>query len=126
MCKYVVVETGYTSRLCDETFNEWSKDDNVILIKDGLWGDDGEWTFGNGDYTQDEKKEVMRFLEDNNMDGVVVFKVRAPIKFRKDAFDDYVEILESKDYCAFCCVDCIYERKCKGEFAVIRVDCESG
>lgn len=120
--KYVVVQTGYTSRLLGGSFKSWSKKNNVMCIKDALWGKTDEITFGGGNYTKAERDLVSAFLNKHNLDGVAVFQVSAT----ENDYDHFVDILGDCDYCSFCEVDSIYRRKTIGQFHVIDVDCESG
>lgn len=122
--KYVVVQTGYVDRLMNSKFVEWSKEDNVVMLEDS-----GCWKYGACGYTSEEKNEIKDFILTNNLDGVVVFRLPVPVKYTnsmKCDFDNFVDILSSKDYCAFCYTDCIYKRERKGNYMVIHVDCESG
>lgn len=138
--KYLVVRTGYTSRLVDDinsiedeiadrTCCSCKNEEicehegkQVIYIEDNLWGA-GMYEFG----TSDEIAHVKSILnehthEESEFNGVVVLKCN-----KLSQAYNIVEILMEQEYCGSFCFPNLYRMEIlNGEVLLMCFDCESG
>ena len=134
MYNYVIIDTGYTSRLVSNMSHEeimnWYINNDIVLIKDTLWSKNkSDWIFYEN-MSNEEIHEIETFIFENKLDGIIVFRYPSYEKFNKEYVKLYgnklVEFLSREDYCGFCNIKSIYERRIISNFAIIKVDCESG
>ena len=145
--KYVIIETGYTSRLilkdlfliqtADDTF-EYPK---LVMIKDALWGtrngrsfksyifknDDSETFNVNDDnlahvVSEDDVTACTAIVESLNLDGIIAFK-----NFSMGDCFKTIDYLQQEEYCAHCNASNIVNMcEYNGKVLVIHMDCSSG
>ena len=132
--KYLVINSGYTSRLHkkvkkinEEILNQACIDEDeddtapcVLYIKDKLWGK-GMYEFGNVDdiaYVEKQLREKYSI----NLDGIIVFRCNALLF----AFE-IIGILKECHFCGCFGYNNIYKMTCiDNEILVIEIDAESG
>lgn len=134
MPKYIVICTGYTSRLTiperiSVSFDEFCNRNNIVAIKDELWSSYYNlpiWTFPSN-VPDNECEKIKSFIENEKLDGVIVFRIPPYEQYTLKKYQNkLVKFLGDLDYCSWCIIRCIYERKNIEEFSVVKVDCESG
>lgn len=145
MAKYIVLDTGYTSRMINfrecEPYDGMDKEERelefrmfcgrtgLVYIKDNLWGSKPHSTseFVSPAIDFVEANNIRNFVNYQKLDGVAVFKVDLQCKRKvMTRARSLVEELGDLAFCGFCVVECIYGVKYIGDFCVVSVDCESG
>jgi hypothetical protein len=130
---YIIVETGYTSRILqklanlddNDYFDEEDKDllRNYIIIADKLWGKEKCACHINKDHEKLEDLDTLKeFIKTKKLDGIIIFKA-VDIS---TAFQIY-NLLKHLDYCAMfgVCGISVYEANNK-MIGVLECDTESG
>lgn len=114
--KFLVVRTGYTSRLIKhkESIEEELEEEDVLLyIQDKIWG--------TGFYKLSDSPDVDYVKSKVPDDGVVVMRSDSLIDAMRK-----VQVLVGKDYCACFGLDSLYRLKLIDDILVLYYDCESG
>ena len=135
-CDYVIIDTGYTSRLID-TFNNdpgnrtLYSEVTVVCIKDELWGTKNRNTWASW-AMEEEAGKLKSMLATLDVDGVIVFKMgskKSPFYASSHFHSEYGSGTDNR-YCgSFDGVPdamSVFEHKGLGTIVFMAFDTESG
>ena len=118
-CRYLVLHTGYTSRLSPD-----ASPLKLLFTKDDLWGKYNGKTLCY--YGNEHLAFCQKFMNDHpTLDGYAIFLAEGDAF---DALDRSVLFFQNPDnaYCALLCYDCIMSVSLNNDILYVEIDCESG
>lgn len=147
--KYYVIDCGYTSRLImssgpndhgqsiPNVRPELNNYDFIpVYIKDFTWGAPDYGTdlwiaayHNASDANTIKLKRIDKFIKNERLDGVVVFKANEAVARSNDVaiinanIEKIMQLLESIRFCGSCDVGNIYQVRFHNEYCIVHVDC---
>ncbi len=138
--KYVVMNTGYGSRIINHLiqgriFNQeldiYDSGLKLMAVFDNLWSKNNDLynIYYIHDITNKERKMIKSFLTKQDLNSIIIYRVNEEIYTDKyNMLKQYFQYFKEKPYCAFHSLDNIYREyySTKYNMYYFYIDCESG